>query len=76
MSKAIQQQHDEDLKRFQLQQKNEYKYIKARLKRVGYLKSRYYSIHSINIFSGIRKRLRLAENKQRKCCSKSKYGFE
>lgn len=34
LSKAIAQQQEEEMKRFQAQQKNEYKYIKARLKRV------------------------------------------
>jgi thousand and one amino acid protein kinase len=33
LSKAILQQHEEELKRFQLQQKHEYKYVKERLKR-------------------------------------------
>ena len=33
LSKAILQQHEEELKRFQLQQKHEYKFVKERLKR-------------------------------------------
>ena len=48
LSKNITQQHEEEVKRYQAQQKSEYKYLKDRLKRVRYMFFLKYCLKKIN----------------------------
>ena len=56
VSRSISQQQEEELKRFQQQQKNEYKFMKARLKRVSRLSVRHEVAPDALSVAGVRER--------------------